>query len=126
MSQPIFQPELLHVIERGQTYGPYPYAEVLAMVRNGQATRFAMVAMPGGSPYPITQLPGAYSRRNWVVALVLSILLGELGIDRFYMGRFGLGLLKLITVGGLGIWWLIDIILVASRSMRDDQGLTLA
>lgn len=57
---------------------------------------------------------------------MLSILLGELGVDRFYMGRFGLGLLKLITVGGLGIWWLIDIILVASRSMRDDHGLTLA
>lgn len=55
-------------------------------------------------------------------ALLLSIFLGELGIDRFYLGKIGTGLLKLITVGGAGIWWIVDIILIASGSMKDKQG----
>jgi len=53
--------------------------------------------------------------KNWIAALVLSILVGSLGIDRFYMGYVGLGILKLITFGGFGIWWLIDLILVAMK-----------
>ena len=53
--------------------------------------------------------------RNWVVALLFSILLGGLGVDRFYMGYVWQGILKLITLGGLGIWWLIDIILIVTK-----------
>jgi TM2 domain-containing membrane protein YozV len=53
--------------------------------------------------------------KNWIAALLLSILVGSLGIDRFYMGYIGLGILKLITFGGFGIWWLIDLILVAMK-----------
>ena len=52
---------------------------------------------------------------SWVLALVVSIVWGWLGIDRFLMRSVGLGLLKLITAGGLGIWWLIDIILIATK-----------
>jgi len=54
-------------------------------------------------------------RLNWIVTLVLSILFGSLGVDRFMMGQIGLGLLKLLTFGGFGIWWLIDVILIATR-----------
>ena len=53
--------------------------------------------------------------KKWVAALIISILIGSLGIDRFFMGYIGLGILKLITFGGLGIWWLIDVILIASK-----------
>ena len=51
---------------------------------------------------------------NWVVTLIMSILFGFLGVDRF-MGHFFLGILKLITFGGFGVWWLVDIILIASK-----------
>lgn len=59
---------------------------------------------------------------KWVTALLLSIFLGWLGIDRFYVGKIGTGILKLITGGGFGIWWIIDIILIATNSMTDKQG----
>ncbi len=52
---------------------------------------------------------------NWVLTLVMSILFGQLGVDRFMMGQVGLGILKLITLGGCGIWWLIDLILIATK-----------
>jgi TM2 domain-containing membrane protein YozV len=55
------------------------------------------------------------TNKNWIVALLLSIFLGSLGIDRFYMGYIGTGILKLITFGGFGIWWLIDLILIATK-----------
>ena len=53
---------------------------------------------------------------NWILALILSIILGQLGIDRFVMCHVGLGILKLITFGGCCIWWIIDIILIATKS----------
>ena len=52
---------------------------------------------------------------NWVLALLMSIFFGGLGVDRFMMGKVGTGLLKLITLGGLGIWWVIDLILIATK-----------
>lgn len=50
------------------------------------------------------------------IMLVISILVGELGVDRFLLGEIGLGVLKLITCGGCGIWWLIDVILIMKRT----------
>jgi len=54
-------------------------------------------------------------RLNWTVTLILSIFFGSFGVDRFMMGQVVLGLLKLVTFGGFGIWWLIDVILIATR-----------
>lgn len=61
-------------------------------------------------------------KRNFITALLLSIFVGSLGIDRFYMGYIGLGILKLLTLGGCGVWWLIDVILIASKNLKDVNG----
>lgn len=65
-------------------------------------------------------------QKSWTTTLILSILLGSLGVDRFYLGYTGLGILKLITCGGCGIWSLIDIILVATDKLPDAKGQPLA
>jgi TM2 domain-containing membrane protein YozV len=52
---------------------------------------------------------------SWVLALLMSLFFGSIGVDRFIMGHIGLGILKLLTGGGFGIWWLIDVILIATK-----------
>ena len=56
------------------------------------------------------------------ISLILSILAGTLGVDRFYMGDIGLGIGKLLTGGGCGIWWLIDLIFIVTNQFTDDEG----
>jgi hypothetical protein len=56
------------------------------------------------------------------VALALAIVLGVFGVHRFYAGKVGTGLLQLVTLGGMGIWYLYDVILVASGQFRDSEG----
>lgn len=56
---------------------------------------------------------------NWTLTIIMSVLFGSVGVDRFIMGHVGLGILKLITAGGCGIWWLIDIVLIASKHKFD-------
>ena len=65
------------------------------------------------------------SNKSFLVTWLLSLLLGVLGVDRFYLGKVGTGILKLITFGGLGIWALIDLILILVNKTRDKQGLPL-
>ena len=62
------------------------------------------------------------SDTDWTTLLILSILLGGLGVDHFYTGKIGTGVLKLITVGGCGIWAIYDIIMVATGKFTDGDG----
>lgn len=60
--------------------------------------------------------------KSKTTALILAILLGGFGADRFYVGKTGTGVLKLITGAGLGVWWLVDIILILIGKYTDKDG----
>lgn len=54
------------------------------------------------------------------VSVVLSVLVGGLGIDRFYIGDTGLGVLKLLTGGGLGVWWIVDMFVITGKTKTNN------
>lgn len=78
--------------------------------------------------YPVQAkaVPGLFSKREWITTMVLSFFLGGFGVDRFYLGYTGIGIGKLLTLGGCGIWALIDFILIAMKNVPDAEGKPLS
>jgi TM2 domain-containing membrane protein YozV len=85
-------------------------------------------APPGGAPIMPSGPTGLvqYSAKDQGTAFLLSAILGGIGADRFYLGQTGLGIAKLLTCGGFGIWWMIDMIVTGIGAMRDTEGRVLA
>ncbi|MGW9167346.1 Ltp family lipoprotein [Agromyces sp. NPDC055658] len=79
----------------------------------------------GAAPAPGAPADAPEGQKSFIATWLLSWLVGFWGIDRFYLGKIGTGLAKLFTLGGLGIWWLVDLILVLAGAQRDQQGFRL-
>lgn len=60
--------------------------------------------------------------KDWLTTLLIAIFLGAIGGHRFYTGSYGIGIVQLLTLGGCGIWTIIDIIMILTGSYRDKDG----
>ena len=65
------------------------------------------------------------SEKSFVAILLLCALLGVFGVHRFYVGKVGTGIIQLLTFGGLGIWSLVDLIMIATQKFKDSNGLPI-
>jgi TM2 domain-containing membrane protein YozV len=63
------------------------------------------------------------SEKGFVPAILLCFFLGALGVHRFYVGKIGTGLLMLFTMGGFGLWVLVDFIMLVTGGFKDKAGL---
>jgi hypothetical protein len=111
----------------GTEEGPYTVMDLQAQARAGYIRATSMVRRADGTGtwFVAGEIPGVFSDKDWMTAVLLSFFVGVLGIDRFYLGHTGLGILKLITFGGCGIWALIDLVLIAMGNVNDRNGLPL-
>lgn len=60
--------------------------------------------------------------KDWTTAFLLSLFLGFLGADRFYLGYTALGILKLVTLGGALVWWIVDVVRICQGKLPDARG----
>lgn len=65
------------------------------------------------------------SQKEFLPVLLLCFFFGFIGIHRFYVGKMGTGILMALTLGGFGIWALIDCILILTNSFRDSDGMVI-
>lgn len=72
-----------------------------------------MTSMP-----PVAGTP----QKDWLTTLLLCLFLGGLGVHRFYTGHTGIGVVQLLTLGGCGIWALVDLIMIITGGFKDAAG----
>ncbi len=111
----------------GQQYGQPQYGQPqqqYGQPQYGQVPPAQYAQGYGQQPIWGVQMTGA-TQKDWLTTLLLCIFLGGLGIHRFYTGHTAIGVVQLLTLGGCGIWALIDLIMIITGDFRDVNGLPL-
>ena len=109
----------------GAEEGPFTVAELRSQAKENILRANSQVKRADGTGawFPAAEIPYVFSNKDWLTAVLLSLLVGWLGIDRFYLGYTGLGIVKLLTLGFFGIWALIDLVLIIMGRLPDSDGL---
>lgn len=76
----------------------------------------------GCSVAPVREVDPNRSPKDWLTTLLLCFFVGGLGVHRFYVGKTGTGIVQLLTLGGCGIWSLIDFIVIVCGNFTDAEG----
>ncbi|WP_315914003.1 MULTISPECIES: TM2 domain-containing protein [unclassified Arthrobacter] len=78
------------------------------------------------APFATEPQGAGVGTKSFIATWLFALFLGIFGVDRFYLGKVGTGILKLVTLGGAGIWVLVDLIITLAGKQRDKQGRLLA
>jgi hypothetical protein len=122
LAHPGVQGKLYYLAQPDEVIGPFGLIQLRRMAADRQITAATLLTTEGQPWTPIAQIPGIYSSRSRRTALALAFFGGILGLDRFYLGKVGTGLAKLLTIGGMGLWWLTDLIGLGTHLTTDIDG----
>lgn len=107
----------------GQEQGPLDFNGLAQMAVAGQIKGDTPVRPADSQQYfAAKEVPGLFSDKEWLTMVLIAWIGGGFGIDKFYKGETGLGVAKLLTCGGCGIWSLYDAIMILLRKQHDVDG----
>jgi TM2 domain-containing membrane protein YozV len=86
-------------------------------MQTARQTMAAAVAVPA--------MVSSATEKRILPAFLLCFFLGIFGAHRFYVGKVGTGIAQIFTIGGLGLWWLFDLILILTSSFTDENGVKI-